>query len=81
MKRHLKTHGRRRAGSAKGSIQLSHGYSPTENDLVITKVEDNENSEGVSDGSNAGKKEDEAAVSSLQFDQDPLDTTRGGNTL
>lgn len=77
MKRHLKTHGRRKIGSAKPGLQ---NYSNS--DVIITKVEDNENSNEASDASNESRKMDtEASVSSLQFDQDPLDTTRDGNTL
>lgn len=77
MKRHLKTHGRKKIGSSKSSTQAASNFAASTPDLVITKVEDVENSGGMSDNSADDHKEEaEAAVSSLQYDHDPLDTSR-----
>lgn len=77
MKRHMKTHGRRR---------IARPIHSTSNfDLVITKLEDNENSENIlvdSDDTVENQiQENETAVQALQFDQDPLESVRDGNTL
>lgn len=80
MKRHLKTHGRRRITGTKAQ-HIQHGFSSNSSDIIITKVEETENSE-ISDGSNGSRKVDNnTPVSSLQFDQDPLDTAKNGSTL
>lgn len=73
MKRHLKTHGRKKHVASKATSQVVSGSS----DLIITKIEESHNSGGMSDESNDDNKgEIEASVSQLQFDNDPLDTSR-----
>lgn len=74
MKRHLKTHGRKKTNS-KVNTQISN-FASNSQDLVITKLEEGENSGGMSENSNDERKMDaENTVSSLQFDQDQLDSS------
>lgn len=86
MKRHLKTHGRRKIVSKQVQPVGNNNYSST-SEIIITKVEDVDASEGASEGSNGPRQanrtdnESESAVSSLQFEQDPLENVRDGNTL
>lgn len=76
MKRHLKTHGRKKNTGTKTTTQVT----PSDNsDIIITKIEEGEveTSGGMSEDSNDERKEEiEASVQSIQFDADPLDTSR-----
>lgn len=78
MKRHLKTHIRKKATGKGIKIHMSlDGYISNNFILVITKVEDPGDSGEMSDDSSEDRKEDiEATVTSLQFDSDPLDSSR-----
>lgn len=84
MKRHLKTHGRKlkTATSRANNTQVATDtYTSSHSDLVITKIEEHaDNSGGMSEDSNEidedHKGEIEASVASLQFDNDPLESTR-----
>lgn len=77
MKRHLKTHGRKKPTPNKSNTQAASSYATGDSDLVITKIEESEISGGISENSNDERKDDaENSASSLQFDNDPLDTSR-----
>lgn len=79
MKRHLKTHGRKvKSISGKTNTQVTSDYTSNHSDIVITKIEEQcDNSGGMSDDSNEERKgEMEASVTSLQFVNDPLESTR-----
>lgn len=82
MKRHLKTHGRKlKTNSIKPNTQVaSDTYASSRSDLVITKIEEQGENSGMSEDSNEvevdHKGEIEASVTSLQFDNDPLESTR-----
>lgn len=77
MKRHMKTHGRRRM------TRTIHSSPPC--DLVVTKLEETENNECIladSDETSENQShENENAVQALQYEQDPLETVRDANTL
>lgn len=76
MKRHLKTHGRKKGAVNKTTQSASNNFT-SNTDIVITKIEDGDVSAGMSENSNDDQKEDpENNAASLQFDNDPLDTSR-----